>query len=285
MRIGFIGVGLMGVGMAKNLLQAGHDLQVLAHHNRAPVERLLTLGATEADSAAQLAAAVEVIFLCLPNADSVQQVIGALEPGLASGLLIIDATTSLPETSRQIAAQMAARGIDFVDAPVTGGPPAAEQGTLTSMVGASAEAYARAHPLIEHYSGMVVRCGESGAGDTAKLIHNFVTMGQVALVVEAMRRCDLSGIDRQLMYQVMSNGGANSNTLRKMVPSALSGTYDGHRFSLGNAAKDVDYIVQLAGQMGEDSSMIEGIRGFFAREKARYPADIFVSELLRAADS
>ncbi len=285
MRIGFIGVGLMGVGMAKNLLQAGHDLQVLAHRNRVPVERLLTLGATEAHSAAQLAAAVEVIFLCLPNADSVRQVIGALEPGLASGLLIIDATTSLPKTSRQMAAQMAARGIDFVDAPVTGGPPAAEQGTLTSMVGASAEAYARAHPLIEHYSGMVVRFGESGAGDTAKLIHNFVTMGQVALVVEAMRRCDLSGIDRQLMYQVMSNGGANSNTLRKMVPSALSGTYDGHRFSLGNAAKDVDYIAQLAGEMGEDSSMIEGIRGFFAREKATHPADIFVSELLRAADS
>lgn len=285
MTIGFIGAGLMGAGMAKNLLQAGHQLQVLAHHNRAPIDRLVTLGAREVSSAERLAALSEVVFLCLPNADNVQQIVTRLEPGLAAGSLIIDTTTSLPNASRQLAERLAERCIDFVDAPVTGGPPAAEQGTLTSMVGASTEAFTRADPLIQHYSELVAHFGESGAGNTAKLIHNFITMGHVALIVEAMRRCDLTCLDRGLMYQVMSNGGANSNTLRKMVPSALSGTYDGHRFSLGNAAKDVDYIARLATQMGEDSSMITGIQGFFARELADNPADIFVSELLRPRES
>lgn len=281
MVIGFIGAGLMGAGMAKNLLQAGHQLQVLAHRSRAPIDRLLTLGAREASSVEQLAASAEVVFLCLPNADTVQQIVASLEPGLAAGSLVIDTTTSLPDTSRQLAAHLTERGIDFVDAPVTGGPPAAEQGTLTSMVGASIDAFTRADPLIQHYSELVTRFGDSGSGNTAKLIHNFITMGHVALIVEAMRRCDLTGIDRGLMYQVMSNGGANSNTLRKMVPSALSGSYDGHRFSLGNAAKDVDYIARLATQMREDSGMIAGMQGFFARELANNAADIFVSELLK----
>ncbi|MEZ5581803.1 MAG: NAD(P)-dependent oxidoreductase [Candidatus Competibacteraceae bacterium] len=279
--IGFVGAGLMGSGMAKNLLQAGHALTVLAHRNRQPIERLVALGASEFADLKSLAAGATVLFLCLPNADTVTQVINDLLPYLRKGTLVIDTTTSLPETSQALNERLAQIGVEFVDAPVTGGPPAAESGTLASMLGGNNGACERAMPLIRHYSTTVIRFGDSGAGNRAKLIHNFITMGQVALIVEAFRRCDRNGIDRKAMYEVMSNGGADSATLRKMVPSALNGKFDGHAFSLANAAKDVDYIARMAAEMGEESQLIPALQAFFVQETATRPGNLFVSELLR----
>jgi len=283
MNIGFIGVGMIGEGIAKNLMQAGHELRIIAHNNRQPIERLVGLGAREETDAASLATAVDALFLCLPNAETVKQTIDRVKANLREGCLIIDATTSLPETSAGLAAGLLTLGIDFIDAPVTGGPPGATAGTLTSMVGGDPKAFERARPLIECYSEHVVYFGETGAGNRAKLVHNFITMGHVALIVEAMRRCELTGLDPVQMFEVLSNGGANSNTLHKMVPSALSGSYDGHRFSLENATKDVEYIARMSAQIGEQSPMIEGMLKFFHREIAQYPGNIFLSELLKKA--
>jgi len=125
--------------------------------------------------------------------------------------------------------------IGFIGAPVTGGPPGAAAETLTSMAGDNSTAFERARPLIELYSERVVHFGNPGSGNRAKLIRNFITMGHVALIVEAMRRCDRVGIDRGKMFEVLSNGGANSNTTHKMVPDALSGSYDGYKFTQENA--------------------------------------------------
>ncbi|NJN48225.1 MAG: NAD(P)-dependent oxidoreductase, partial [Candidatus Competibacteraceae bacterium] len=224
---------------------------------------LLALGATEVSDLQSLAASTKVLFLCLPNADTVELVMGDLLPYLQPGTLVIDTTTSLPETSQSLNERLAKIGVDFIDAPVTGGPPAAEKGTLTTMLGGSSNACESAMPLIRHYSTTLVRFGASGAGNRAKLIHNFITMGHVALIVEAFRRCDRSSIDRTAMYEVMSNGGADSATLRKMLPSAFSGTFDGHAFSLANAAKDVDYIARMAAKMGEESALIAALHDIF----------------------
>ncbi|MEE4377238.1 MAG: NAD(P)-dependent oxidoreductase [Candidatus Competibacteraceae bacterium] len=283
-QIGFVGTGLMGSGMAKNLLQAGHALSVLAHRNRKPIEHLMALGAIEVADLKSLATGAKVLFLCLPNANIVEQVIGGLFPHLQKETLIIDTTTSLPETSQVLNERLAKIDVEFIDAPVTGGPPAAANGTLTTMLGGSSDVCERATPLIRHYSTTVVRFGDSGSGNRAKLIHNFITMGHVALIVEAFRRCDHCGIDREAMYEVMSNGGADSATLRKMVPSALYGTYDGHAFSLANAAKDVDYIAHMAANMGEESRLIPALQAFFAQETATRPGNLFVSELLRPSE-
>lgn len=281
MVIGFIGVGLMGEGIAKNLLQAGHQLRIVAHNNRQPIERLIALGARELANETSLATEVEALFLCLPNADTVSSIMGRIRANLHTGCLVVDTTTSLPETSAGLAASLHSLGVDFIDAPVTGGPPGAASGTLTSMAGGDPIAFQRARPLIELYSERVVHLGESGAGNRAKLIHNFITMGHVALIVEAMRRCDKVGLDRIRMFEVLSNGGANSNTLHKMVPSALSGSYDGHKFSLENATKDVDYAARMSAQLGEQSPLIEGMVKFFHHEMEHYAGKIFLSELLK----
>ncbi len=273
----------MGSGMARRLLYAGNRLSVVANRHRGAIEQLCQLGAVELSDLQTLGQTSEAVFLCLPNADIVAQVMEELAPYLSQGGLVIDTTTSLPETSREISARLEASAIDFVDAPVTGGPPGAEAGTLTTMLGGDLAACERAQSLIACYSKTVVRFGESGAGNRAKLVHNFITMGQVALLVEAFRRCDNCGIERSAMYEVMSSGGADSATLRKMLPRALQGSYDGHKFSLSNAAKDVDYIARMASAMGEESALIAALQSFFSRELESRSGDSFISTLLEPA--
>ena len=149
------------------------------------------------------------------------------------------------------------------------------------MVGGHEPDYLRAEPLIRGYSERVDYFGGPGSGNKAKLIHNFITTGQVALIVEAMRLCDQSGLDRSKLYPVLSRGGAGSKTLEKLLPSALAGRYDGHRFSLGNASKDVDYIHQMMGQYDSDSQMIGGVVQFFQQALTQFPKETFMSGLLK----
>ncbi|MCW8890233.1 MAG: NAD(P)-dependent oxidoreductase [Sedimenticola sp.] len=281
MKMGFIGVGLMGQGMSTCLLKAGHELAVVAHSNRKPIDYLVRQGAVEIPTIRALATDCEVLFLCLPSADTVASVIQQMEPVLQVGQLIIDTSTSLPERSVGWARQLRDQGVGFVDAPVTGGPEGAAAGALASMVGGYEPDYLRAAPLIDCYSKQVVYFGESGAGNRAKLIHNFITTGQVALIVEAVRLCDQAGLDRSKLYSVLSQGGAASKTLEKLLPSALEGRYDGHRFSLEHASKDVAYIHQMMGQLHSDSQMIEGITHFFQRALMQYPKETFLSGLLK----
>jgi 3-hydroxyisobutyrate dehydrogenase-like beta-hydroxyacid dehydrogenase len=281
MRMGFIGVGLMGQGMAECLLKAGHALVVSAHSNHKPIEQLILLGAEEVADATAVAESVDVLFLCLPNADTVLSVMNQIMPALRIGALVIDTSTSLPERSSELAARLRDRGVGFVDAPVTGGPEGAAAGTLTSMVGGYEPDYQRALSLINCYSESVVYFGTSGSGNKAKLIHNFITTGQVALIVEAMRCCDKAGLDRAQLYEVLSQGGASSKTLSKLMPSALAGSYDGHRFTLENASKDVDYMAYMLAQLKEQSRIIEGLQQFYHQELEHYPKDTFLSGLLK----
>lgn len=281
MHIGFIGVGLMGQGMAECLLKAGHTLVVSAHSNHKPIAHLMLLGAEEVADATAVAASAEVLFLCLPNADTVLSVMNQIMPVLRIGSLVIDTSTSLPERSSGLALRLRDRGVGFVDAPVTGGPEGAAAGTLASMVGGYEPDYQRALPLINGYSERVVYFGASGSGNKAKLIHNFITTGQVALIVEAMRLCDQSGLDRSKLYAVLSQGGAGSKTLEKMVPNALAGRYDGHRFTLENASKDVDYIKQMMNQLNSESQLIDGLMKFYQQALAHYSKETFLSGLLK----
>lgn len=281
MIIGFIGVGFMGSGMARNLLAAGHALRILVHRRRDRVEALCRDGAREVSNLQALADGADAVFLCLPNAEAVRQVVADLLPALSRGSLLVDTSTSLPEVSADLAGVCADNGVDFLDAPVNGGPDQARHGHLGSMVGGSEAAFERARPVLEAYSRTVVRFGGPGAGNTAKLINNFITLGQVGLIVEAFRRCDRMGLDRRALYELLRGGAANSGTLEKMLPGALAGTYDGHKFSLGNATKDARYAACMVADLGEQSNFAGAIERFFEQEFASHPAETILSELLR----
>jgi 3-hydroxyisobutyrate dehydrogenase-like beta-hydroxyacid dehydrogenase len=195
--IGFIGVGLMGHGMAKNLVTKGYPLVVLGHRNRAPVDDLLSLGAREVASARELATQCDIVHLCVTGSPQVESVIRGPD-GIAAadkpGLIVIDCSTSNPVSTLALGEELRARGMTLVDAPLARTPKEAEEGTLDTMVGADPEVFARIEPVLRCWAGYVVHLGPLGLGHKMKLVNNFVGMGYAALYAEALAIARKSGL-------------------------------------------------------------------------------------------
>ena len=264
MHVGLIGAGMMGHGMAANLLKAGHQVTVIAHRNRAPVEDLVAKGAHEATSLAEIAEA-EVILLCVTTSKVVEDTIRQLKPHLRTGQIIMDAGTSAPAATKKLAQGLADLGLAYADIPLTGGPEQAEQGALGVLCGATPETFARIQPLLACFATTIRHFGPPGSGHTAKLISNYLVTGMVALVAEAFGAARAATIDWKDLYEVMLNGSGNSGVLRKMVEPALKGDFDGYRFALANAAKDIGYYAELAEGLGCNSKLTESVAEVFAR--------------------
>ncbi len=254
--VGFIGAGLMGAGMAGCLLSAGHSLGLLTHRNRKPILPLLDRGASEAADATALVRRSDVVFTCVPDANTVEALAEIIIPNMREGQIWIDTTTSRPRTSERIASEMAARGAIFADAPVTGGPPQARDGTLASLIGCEENHFATIEPLVGTYSKVVRRFGPPGRGHAAKLLNNLVTQGTMLLLADAYQAAERYGIDARTLYEVMMTGAARSGTLEKAVGPALDGRYDGARFSIANAAKDLAYARDLLAEIAPDRTDI-----------------------------
>ncbi len=264
MHVALIGAGMMGHGMAANLLRHGHRVSVIAHRNRAPVEDLVAKGAIEARSLEETAEA-EVVLLCLTTSKVVEETLLRLKPHLRAGQIIMDAGTSAPQATKRLAHDLAELGIGYADIPLTGGPEQAEQGVLGVLCGASPETFARIEPLLTCFATTIRHFGPPGSGHTAKLISNYLVTGMVALVAEAFTAAHKAQIDWKDLYEVMLNGSGNSGVLRKMVEPALKGDFDGYRFAVANAAKDIAYYAELAEGLGCNSRLTESVAEVFAR--------------------
>lgn len=264
MHIGLIGAGLMGHGMAANLLKHGHRVSVIAHRNRKPIDDLVAKGASEAKSLADIAAA-DVIILCLTTSKVVAETLKGLKPHLRRGQIILDAGTSAPDASHRIAHELSAMGVGFADIPLTGGPEVAKRGELGILCGADGKTFAAIEPLLACFATTVRHMGPAGAGHTAKLISNYLVGGMVALVSEAFGAAHKAGLDWKDLYEAMLNGSGNSGVLRKMVAAALDGDFDGYRFSIANAAKDIGYYADLAEKLGCATPLSEAVAQVFGK--------------------
>lgn len=282
-RIGFIGAGLMGHGMAANLLKAGHPLTLLANRNRKPIDDLLARGAREAASAEALARATDIIILCVDRAETVEAVVARLEPGLRSGQFVIDATTSLPDVSRRLYARLEARGVTFVDAPVVGAPKHAEAGEIGTLVGAEDAVFKRLEPVFLRYCSQAIRFGPVGAGHTGKLLNNFVTQGTAALLTQAYRAARRNNVDWDSLYRTMLKGAARSGSLEKYIGPAVAGDYRGYEFALANALKDVTYAGTLISADKDGAAIQAAVAGQLARAVRAGFGERFVSEQLDPA--
>ena len=259
-RVGFAGTGLMGRGMAKNILAAGFPLAVVAHHSRAPIEELVEQGATELPSYRQLAADSDLVLICVTGTPEVESVVhgpdGLLE-GAHAGLIVVDCSTSEPSSSMRIAATLAERGASFVDAPLARTPIEAEAGRLNAMVGASQADFARVRPVLSTCCENIFHMGPAGSGHKTKLVYNFITMGYAALIAEALCACAATDVDLKRFAEVVSAGGANSGIFQLIVPKAIEhGDCSGLNFSLANAEKDLRYYNRMA-----DGVPLSGILG------------------------
>lgn len=280
MQIGFIGAGFMGYGIARNLMKSGHLLRVIANRNRDNIENLVNQGATETRDYNDLLEGAEAVVSCVGTAEQIENIVTKSEPHLARNVVWIDCTTSKPQTAVAISIRLKKIGVDFVDAPVTRGPKDALDGRLISFVGADKPVYEKARPLIACYSESVTHIGPVGSALQVKLLNNFITMGQVALVVEAMQAADRASVDRRTFFSILSQGAANSGTLQKMVPPALEDDYTGHAFSLGNGAKDVRYGREMLTDSETGNIISEALDRYYTRQLNKYPDDTLLSRLL-----
>ena len=248
-RIGYIGVGLMGHGAAKNILQKGYPLTIMGHRNRAPVDDLVALGAREAKTPADVARVSDVVFLCLPSTVEVEHAIygesGVLE-GAAKGLIVVDSTTADPRSTQRIGADLAKKGIRMADAPLGRTPKEAEAGKLSTFVGGEPETVRELKPILECYADTIIEAGELGAGHTLKLINNFIAIGTSGVIAEALATATKLGVDLSKLYDVVSAGGGNSKMFQMMMPWVLNGDDSHLRGPLRIAGKDMRYYTKLA---------------------------------------
>ena len=282
-RIGFIGIGLMGHGMAKNLLKKGHPLSFLVHRNRSNIEDLLALKAKEVKTAADLARNSDVVILCVTGTTQVEaNVYGGLLEAAREGQIVIDCSTSQPESTARIGADFAAKGVRFVDAPLARTPQHAEEGKLNCMVGADAGTFAEVRPVLEKFCENIFHAGGPGAGHKIKLVYNFVAMGHAAITCEALAACAKVGIDAEVFYRLVSGGGANSNMFQMVVPKALKGDLTGLLFTLGNAKKDIGYYEEMISAAPMAGAMGAALHQILVQANALGLGEKFVPSLIEA---
>ncbi len=230
MKIGFIGLGIMGKPMSKNLIKKGHEL-VVCDQNPAPVEELVALGAKRAETSADVARECDVIITMVPNSPHVRAVClgkGGVIEGAKEGTVVIDMSSIDPVESKAIGAELSKKGIELLDAPVSGGEPKAIDGTLSVMVGGRKETFDKYYDLLMCMAGSVVYVGELGSGNVAKLANQVVVALNIAAVSEALTLAKKLGADPELVYQAIRGGLAGSTVMDAKAPMMMA-----HNFKPG----------------------------------------------------
>ena len=262
--IGFIGVGLMGHGMARNILAAGYPLCVIAHRNRAPIDDLVSHGATEADTLPDLAARSSVIHICAPGSPQVEAIVAALMPHLKPGSVIVDCSTSDPTSTLALAATLEAAGHAMADAPLGGTPVQAEAGQLSTMVGASEATFARIKPVLDTWAATITHLGASGTGHKMKLLNNFLSLGYAALYAEALALSEKVGITTAQFDSVIRGGRMDCGFYQTFMGYAVGGNREAHKFTLSNALKDMRYLEAMADSVNLSNPMGNAVKNTFA---------------------
>lgn len=280
MKIGLIGAGLMGHGMAVNMLAAGHELHVVAHRNREPIEDLVSRGALEVPSPVAMAAQVDVVVLCVTGTPAAQRVIDELKPALRSGMLVIDTTTNTSGGPEAFSSALAELGVTYVEAPVTGGAQQAREGVLGAIVGCDTDLPQDARDVLSCFCRQIEHFGPAGAGARAKLVSNFLALGTAALVIETFRKAKTLGVDWRKLYELAQHGSGKSVGLDRIVGGAIAGDFKGYKFSVDNSVKDLSYFSELAQQNACDSDLLAALLGVFSSAASDGYGDRMISELL-----
>lgn len=286
-RIGFIGLGAMGRGMARNLAAKGFALTVVGNRNRAPIEDLTSRGAAEVKTPAEAAEKSDVLIICVTETPVVESIVygpdGVLKAA-CKDLILVDCTTSEPVSTDRIIADCETKGVRFADAPLARSPKEAEEGRLNAMVGADADVFTVIEPVLKAFCENIFHVGGPGSGHKTKLVYNFLTMGQAALISEALIAAAKSGLDLEAFCKVVSAGGANSGIFQMLAPSALAGTYDGLKFGLDLARKDLRYYTHLTEHLGLPSYLGETVHQSFVLASALGYGDKFVGSMVAAQE-
>ncbi|ODT33751.1 MAG: 6-phosphogluconate dehydrogenase [Lautropia sp. SCN 70-15] len=286
-KIGFIGAsGLMGHGMARSLLAKGFQVSLTVHRNRERVADLLEAGATQVATPAELGKTCDVVVVCVTGSPQVEQVLAGPDGVLSAprkGLVVIETSTSEPDSTARLREACAAKGVTLVDAPLARTPVEAEQGRLNTMVGADDATFAAIRPVLEGYCENIFHVGGPGAGHVIKLLNNFVAQAICTATAEAFAVGVRAGVDPRKLVEVVSAGAVNSGIFQAMAKT-LSGDLEGLKFELDNARKDVRYYTHLAEGLTVPSIVGEAVHQSLAMASAMGQGKKFVPALVLAQE-
>ncbi|MCC7548743.1 MAG: NAD(P)-dependent oxidoreductase [Burkholderiales bacterium] len=280
--VGIIGVGLMGQGIAKNVIRRGYPLSLMDHPGNQPIDELVASGARVCASPGEVAREAEAIVLCVTGAPQVEAVLtgpGGVVDALRPGAVVIDCSTSLPDTSIRMAAALQAVGGHFLDAAMTRLPQHAQAGTLNLLCGGEPQVLESVRPILEAFSESIVHVGPVGAGHRMKLLHNYVSLGCMALLAEVAAHAHQAGIDPAILVDVLASGGGGGAALQRMTPFLIEGDASNVPFFLGNAAKDLGYYCEMAAHAGVYREIAQAVNRTLQRSVAGGHGRAYIPEL------
>jgi 3-hydroxyisobutyrate dehydrogenase-like beta-hydroxyacid dehydrogenase len=257
----------MGHGMARNIVDKGYPLTIYARSSGEAVVDLQKRGATRVDSATALAQSASVIFLCVTGSRDVEAIVrgpGGLKAGLRAGSVLVDCSTSDPTSTSALVAELTDLDVAFVDAPLSRTPKEAWEGTLDTMVGASAEVFSHIEPILQTWAARVVHLGAPGTGHRMKLVNNFISLGYAALYAEALTLAQAVNITPEMFDAVIRNGRMDCLFYRTFMEYTLNGNREAHKFTMQNAFKDLRYLESMADDAGIANGMGNAVKNAFA---------------------
>lgn len=265
--IGFIGLGLMGHGMAKNIRKAGYELWIKGRTNRAPIEDLLAIGAHEVENPRDMAEVCDIIHICVSTSEQVEQIVTG-EDGILSaerpGLIVVDASTADPGSTMRLAHLLSERRMHMVDAPLGRTPKEAEEGKLDAMVGCEPAVFDKIRPVLDCWAATVTHVGPVGTGHKMKLLMNFIGLSYGALYSEAVVLGAKVGISPQTIRSVIGSSRMGNGFFETFMRYVVDRDRDAHKFTLANASKDVRYINNMALDAGVVNVMAAAANHYYS---------------------
>lgn len=282
-QVGIIGVGLMGHGIAKNVLKHGHALRFLIHPGNQPVDDLIAAGASGTTSAAELAAGSDVIILCVTGSPQVEDAMfrqdGVLS-GLKRGAIILDCTTAIPTSTEKVSKAVQVAGARYLDTAMTRTSKEAEEGRIGLIVGGDEALFKEAEPLLRCFAESITHAGPVGSGHKLKLLHNFVSLGVAALLAEAAACATRSGVEPAVFLDVLEKGAGDGVVFKRLKPFIQSGDPSGLRFTIVNALKDLGYYNAMADDAAARHEIAEAVRSTYDAATQSGHGQQFVPELV-----
>lgn len=287
-KIGMIGIGLMGHGIASNLVKKGQTLTVLEHPGNQPLDGLKAQGVASVNTPRDLAAQVDVLILCVTGTPQVEAVLTGDDGVLKSmhpGLIVIDCSTAVPASTERMAKLVHDAGGRFVDSPMTRTPKEAAEGRLNLLVGGDKALFDEVRPILACFAENITYSGPVGAGHIMKLLHNYVSLGTLTLIAEAAASAKRLGIDTETFVQVLEQGGGHGAALTRIKPYLLSGDAGNMRFSISNAHKDLGYYNQMTEDAKLDNTIAAAVMETLGEAKEQGDPNGFLPEMAtRIAD-
>lgn len=279
-KIGFVGVGLMGHGMAKNVVEKGYSLRVIAHRRRDAVDDLVARGAVEVATLAEMAAQCDAVVLCVTGAPEVEATVAGLRPAARPGLVLIDCSTSEPDVTERLAADLLPQGIALFDAPLSRTPAHAWAGELTTYCGGPAELVEAWRPLLSTWANAIIPTGGPvGSAHALKLINNLVGLGYAAIWAECYAMVAKVGADPKVFREIVSNSGLNCGNFQAFSDFAVNRDAAAHRFTIANGFKDLGYYQRLANAHRATTLMSDAAHQTLKLAMALGMSERFVPEL------